>query len=254
MRSRYEVSLNNEALSSIHPNIYVSDISYTPASIKTESYTVAKRDGARINRRYIDKASVTVQFMVRIYNPIERQEVCSRIIRWARDGGNLRTSDRYEQTLQCTCDNFPAIASSHQWTDTLSLTFTAYEKPYWESINTSSITLNGTTGSGNLFVPGDAFGAYVSVTVHANAALTSAVLTVEGRTLSLTGLNVASGKDINITYTDQMIQRIMVDSTSLLDKRTGADDLIAECGKINTFSFETSASANVTFNAKGAWL
>ena len=88
----------------------------------------------------------------------------------------------------------------------------------------------------------------------AGASLSSVSLTVNGRTLSLTGLSVSNGDTIKITYDDQMIQSIKVGTTSLLGKRTGVDDLIANSGEYNTVSFTSSASVTVTFKARGLWV
>jgi len=57
-----------------------------------------------------------------------------------------------------------------------------------------------------------------------------------------------------LLYDDNMIQRIMDDTTSLLSKRTGADDLIAVCGERNRMAFTASGNADVVFSARGAWL
>ena len=95
----------------------------------------------------------------------------------------------------------------------------------------------------------------VEATITANVAISDGTitLTVGSRTLQLTGITLAQDATIVISYDDEMIQSIKSGTTSLLAYRSGADDLIAECGRNNTVSFTASASCDVEFRAKGCW-
>ena len=254
MISRYEAYLNNIALSSVDPKILILDIQYSAPSIKNEGYTLAKRNGTYIYNRYTDKTSVSISFEIRAYDTAERQAVCNEICKWAKNGGTLQTSDRPGQRLRCICDAFPTIASARNWTDALQIVFTAYALPFWEEETEKTLALTGASASGSLYVPGNIDGALIEASVKANAALSSVNLTANGKTLSLSGLSVSSGQVINITYDNALIQSIKVGSTSLLNKRTGADDLLAKCGENNVLSMSASASVNVVFKVRGLWL
>ena len=254
MRSRYEVWLNNIALSSLDPKILILDIRYATPPITNSGYTLAGRHGSYLYRRYAEKSSVNVQFAIRAYDTAERQAVCAEVAKWAKNGGLLQCSDRLGQRLRCICEAFPAINGVLSWTDTLQMTFTAFNLPFWEEELEKTLTLTGTSASGTLYVPGSVDGALIEASIKANAALSSVNLTANGKTLSLTGLSVASGQTINITYDNALIQSIKVGSTSLLNKRTGADDLVAKCGENNALSMSADASVNATFKVRGLWL
>lgn len=254
MISRYEVYLNDIALSKVHPDILILDIQHQPAQIRNTMYNVANRQGANVNKRYIDRASVVVTFEIHNYNIAQRQAIRDEIVKWAKDGGVLRTNDRIHQRLRCICETFPAVTSAKNWTDPLQIVFTAYDLPFWESLMPVELTLTGTTGSGTMYVPGTYGSALVEVTITANADITSVDLTVNGRTLTLSDLTVASGSKIRIRYDGRMIQSIKRGSTSLLKKRSGVDDLLADCGASNSFEFTASASVDVTFSVRGLWL
>ena len=59
---------------------------------------------------------------------------------------------------------------------------------------------------------------------------------------------------VTISYTeDHRILQIKQGTTSLLDKRTGDDDLIAEPGN-NTVGLTTDGAASCVFRAKGVYL
>ena len=254
MISRHEAILNGVALSSVSPLIYITDISYPAPTVQTSLYTVAKRQGGRIRRRYIDKNSVVISMMIRAYDVRRRQEICNAIGKWAKDGGILETRDRVGQRLRCVCDNFPTVTSALRWTDPVTVTLSAYEQPFWEEVFPSQLTLTGTSATGALYVPGNAEEAFIEAKITAGAALSSIAMTAGDKTMTLSGLSVASGGIITISYDDEMIQSIKTGNTSLLSKRTGADDLLAECGGETTISISASASVTAEFSARGLWL
>jgi len=254
MISRYETVLNGQPLSSISADILILDINYSPPTFQNEVYTVAKRNGGRVYRRYVDRIQVTVSFAIRAYNIAERQQICNAIQQWARKGGILQINDREGQRLRCVCETLPVVSSALKWTDPLFVTFSAYSLPFWEEVVPSVLSLSGTSGSGSLWVPGCIDGALVEVDATANASVTSLDLTVNSRTLTLSDISISSGQVIKIAYDDEMIQSIKVGSTSLLAKRTGVDDLLVDCGQSNSFSFSSDASVNVDFKVRGLWV
>lgn len=255
MRSRYEAFLNGVALSSINPDIIIHDISYGEPQIKDETFSVAKRNGARLFRRSFNPLTVTIVFEIHAYKVSERQAICQSICSWAKNGGELKTNDMDGLFLQCECTQFPTISSVMNWLDELEIEFTAYSIPFWQDVAQTSVAFDaGTSGSKSQFVGGNADVSLVEAEIVANASLSSVSLTVNGRTLSLTGLSVSSGSTIKITYDKDAIQSIKVGTTSLLDKRSGVDDLLVNCGESNTFSFSSSASVTMTYKVRGLWV
>lgn len=254
MISRYEAYLNGVALSSVSADIVILDIEYSTPGARDEMFTVAKRQGARVHRRYVEKTSVAINFAIRNYDTRVRQRICGAVVKWAKNGGILKINDREGQRLHCVCDTPPVITSALRWTDTLRVAFVAYSLPFWEEVVPSVLQLSGTQEEGLLYVPGNVDGAMVGAAITANAALSTVTLGVNGSTLTLSGLSIASGQVINITYDENMIQSIKVGSTSLLSKRTGADDLVAKCGETNTFTLSADASVTVNFSVRGLWI
>ena len=254
MISRYEAYLNGVALSSVSADILILDVEYPTPTIRTETFSVARRQGLRVHRQYIEKTSVTISFTIRNYDTRARQSICGAVAKWAKNGGILTINDRVGQRLRCVCDTPPMISSALRWGDTLRLVFVAYSLPFWEEVVPSVLQLSGTQENGLLFVPGDVDGAMVEATITANAALTTVTLGVNNLEMVLSGLSISSGQSISITYDDNMIQSIKVGTTSLLNKRTGADDLLVNCGEVNSFSISADASVTVNFSVRWLWL
>lgn len=254
MISRYDAILNGISLSRISADILILDIGYQAPSLQDTTFTVAKRHGARTFRRYFDPAVVTISFEIHSYSIRQRQAIRNAVCTWAKDGGTLKTNDRDGQFLQCVCSGFPSVESVRNWTDPLTIEFTAYVVPFWQETVPKTVSLSGTSGSADVWVPGSVDGAFVEANVKANDALTNVMLAVNGRELTLSSISVASGRTIVISYDTDGIQSIKVRSTSLLNKRTGVDDLLANCGASNNFAFVSDASVDVTFSVRGWWL
>lgn len=253
MISRYEVYLNGNSLGAINDNILVLDIAYQPPEMAYDTYTVAKRNGSRIYRYYVSKSTVTITFEIHEYSTMMRQSICQQIQRWAKSGGILTTNDRDGQRLRCVCTQFPVIQSVKKWTEPLTITFTAYSQPFWEDVNQTTMTLTGTNESGTLILPGSIAENVMEVEATPSGTLTSLSLTANGKTLTLSGLSVASGTKVTISYVDDMIQSIKAGNTSILNKRTGVDDLLVNCGEPNSVGFTANVSTTVIFKARGLW-
>ena len=253
MISRYEATLDGVALTSLSPSILITDIQYDEPGRRRETFVPAKTEGGRIVRTYKEKAKVHILFQIRAYETIMRQTICQAICAWARDGKMLQVSDRPGQRLMCVCSEMPTITSALRWTDSLTIGFEAQNPPYWQEDAETKLTLAGSNVSGLLVVPGSAPDTVVEATIIPQAALNEITLRVEDTTLTLTNLNAAVGNRITITYDDNLIQSIKNGNTSILNKRSGADDLKAYCGKSNYTSFTATAACTVIFSARGRW-
>lgn len=251
MISRYEVTLNDVALSSINHDLLILDVGYGSAGLKTGSHQLANRDGSLIYRQYRGKATVTVKFQLRIYDIDDRQGALRDVILWAKNGGILEVNDRPGQRLRCVVDSYPTISSVRNWTDPLFITFAAYENPFWEGKTVMNLVLSGSSGSGTLDVPGNYDGALVGVVVSSGGTLTTVNLTVNDTSMKISGMSVSS---FEISYDRHQIQKIRSGNTSLLRYRTGASDLLALCGASNTCSFSANTSATVNFKVRGLWV
>lgn len=254
MKSRYDAELNGVSLKSISSKILILDISYSPTRINYNRYAVAKRKGSRIYQQEIDYTDVVVSFAIRAYSVQERQTICNAVQKWAKNGGIFQTNDRPNQRLRCVLTSPPTITSVMKWTDPISMTFTAYNPPFWEEATPVTYSMSS-NGSGSIYVPGSVNGSFWEANITPNSStLTNIELTANGNIMTLEGISVAAGSTIKITYDDYMIQHIAVGSTSLLNKRHGVDDLPVLSGETNRLQVQANTASTVVFKARGTWL
>lgn len=251
MISRYNVWLNDVSLSEINPDIYVANISYQPSAVSIDVVNHARQDGQYSGvMRSIKNNRIAVQFMVRTYDTAGRQSIVQDIIGWAGKGGWLKCSDRLGQKIYVKPSKLPAIASVMGWTDVLTIEFTAYDYPFWLSENENKVVLTSGSDS-SLFLAG-VWDSFAEVEIVANAAVTSLTVVVGDSSITLNGLNLASGDVLTISYTDEHhIMEIKSNDVSLINKRTveSADDLIVNSGS-NNVSFTASGDATCTLKVR----
>ena len=259
MISRYEVTIGGHKLSRVHKDLLILDVSYDPPEIGYTIATVAMRDGVTITRQYKGKVTCTVTFELHIYGIEERQTALQDVMTWAQGSGALRTNDRPEQRLEnFVIESYPSISSVRNWTDPLTITFAAYNWPYWVDEEETTLKVSGKTGKGTLKVPGNAGmngNTLVEVDVTANAALSKITLTVGSTSIALEEISVPKNGVIKIAYNSQKVLSIKYGSKSLLANRTAksSDDLLAACGKSTNVSISASTSVSAVFRARGCW-
>jgi len=254
MTSRYEVWVNDAALSDIDPRIYVADIGYQPANVTRSSGRLAGGQGELASGwDYYGTSKTTVSCVIRAYNTSERQRVIQSIVRWAQAGGWLKTSDRPDQRIYVKPTRLPAAGSVMRWLDAVSIEFTAYEWPFWQEMNAQTVAL--TDGQTKTLRYNSALPGYAEFDIELTGSTSSVTVTVNGEHITLDNLGV-SGGHIVLSYSDEHhIQSIIHRVTSVIQKRTAdsADDLILRPGE-NTVSFEVNGSATCTVSGKGVYL
>lgn len=253
MKSRFSVVLNDIALEGLNEDICITDISYPAPAAEYAVSQYAGRSGGVAVRTPKREAVVSVTFELHIYSTQQRQNACQEIIAWAKAGGRLQTSDRVDQYLQCVCTKLPSIGSALNWTEQLTVEFTAYAVPYWRGVIPSKTTISGASAQGVIFVQGNAE-TRPSVKITANAAITELTVGFGDTSITLSGINLAAEDVVTIEHDANGILSIMQGQTSLLNKRTAlsSDDLIADCGNI-AVTIEADGEAVAEFGAEGGW-
>ena len=254
MTSRYEAYMDSVSLSGLDDSIFILDISHPAAERSRSLVNIANRSGSFLSSEKRSPISVVITFEIHKYGIADRQAVCDKVVKWA-GGSVLKTNDMTDKQLVCVCDQYPSVNSAKRWTDPITMTFTAYEFPYWEDTTQTTLTLTGTQTSGTLAVPGVIDDAFVEATITANAAVTEISLTVGSTNFTLENLELTNGDVVTIAYDSRKLLSIMHGTVSLLGKRTGAssDDLLAKCGKTVTFAVEADASVTVVFKVRGCY-
>jgi len=253
MRSRFEAYMDGKPLSHVNPKLLILDIQHEIADPNIQVEEIANRNGLKITSERQNGSSVKITFELHLYSIAERQKACQEVVKWAK-GTILETNDREGQRLICRCTEFPRIESALGWTESIDMVFTAFEKPFWEEKIETKLNLTGTSAQSDLYVPGNAGKAYVEATVTPKSTMADITLTAGNTSITLTGCGARTANPVTVAYDEKGFLKIKVGSTSILDKRTGSDDLMVECGETSTFSYTASANVDVEFRVRGLWM
>lgn len=258
MVTRYSVWLNKKGLSELDPSIIVLDIAYGAPKIANTTFARAKAPGMAVVKRHVQGTSVTITFEIHDWNTRRRQMTLQKIQQWAAKGGWLSTNDRPAQRLMVICDSLPTITSALKWTEKIKMTFTAYERPYWEDEYERQASVSGVNGNSSLYVGGVADESPVSanVTNTSGQTVNSLSLSVGDTFFEFENLGLAPGGVLKIGYDDSGILHMRVGDVSKMDKRTGAssDNLMTVCGAHTKCSVIADNAVSVIFKARGLYL
>lgn len=252
MITRYSCALNGQSLDSLDASIHITDVTELAPQQRIVT-AAASGHGLHVLRRVRERISVQVSFLIREYDTVRRREVLQKVFAWANAGGVLTTGDRPGQQLNVLCDTMPGM-SSLMWLDEMTLSFTAFETPFWESAVRQSVT---TGSSAALTLPGTADDCPVSCTVVNLGSDTLTTLTLQCGSTSMTFENLALRPGDSLVLTaESALCSAMAAGKSVLMHRTGdsADSLLADSGAVTTVSVTADQAVAATFSARGRYL
>jgi hypothetical protein len=122
--------MNGVMLDSLDETIFITDIIEKPAGRDPIALPLAGTNGSRLQSNYRRSKTVLIRLMIREYDVTKRKAVYDKVVAWAQEG-RLEINDRPGQSLQVKLDEEPEI-SALKWTESLTLSLTAWEHPQWE--------------------------------------------------------------------------------------------------------------------------
>ena len=259
MRTKISVALNGIELHSLDGRIILQGVDEGSASWNITTGNRAGNSGQHvtgIEKRYRD---VIVNFAIaEKRDMIQRANIIQMVCAWAAAGGDLTVSYRDRQKLRVVCTALPSVKNLDKWAETYSITFRAYQVPFWVSMDPESATISaGTSGSASLRVKESAGGKLCFEATNSSGSTVDAVTVgANGKTLTFSSLGLVNGEKLIGDYDDNDIQRLRIlnGSTyrSVLDKRTGADDVLLNCGG-NTISVTSGSALSWKVYTYGRW-
>ena len=262
MNTRYALWLNNQGLHDLDERIIITDVQESAPRMRTVTAANAHYDGQRVTRRTRQSLSLTVSFLIREYDTARRKHLCSTVCAWANTGGWLTISDRPGQRLRVCCETLPAVSSSLRWTEPLTITFTAWEMPFWQDespVRTFLSVSAGKAASAVIRPHGDAPCTFLEGSFTNTGTANVSSLTIAAGS-SVFHLNdpalIPPGATLTIGYDDNLLLYIRTGDASMLHARSAdsSDDLTLTPGRPCAVSITGSQNLSVTLQARGLYL
>ena len=185
----------------------------------------------------------------------ERRRLFDLVNAWALRKGWLTMTGMDGRRLYVDKVILPGSGDLWNWTAEFTTTFRAYNVPFWQDETPATVT-NGNITSGRMTigVPGmvetvlDAEMKNISGMTIPNISISTG-----GRTITLNGVNLAGNATLTISHGTDGLLRITAGGVSVLDKRTGADDLNVEPGN-NIVTIAAERAGSLTVRNWGRWI
>ncbi|MBR4082537.1 MAG: hypothetical protein IKK21_12200 [Clostridia bacterium] len=251
MISRFACWMDGQGLHDIDPAILVLDVTESAPETEVRAAAPARRLSL----------TVTVTFLLRERSPVRRAAVMEKIAAWTA-GSRLTVSYRPEQQLRCQCTSLPAAVSALKWHAPLTVAFTAFDCPYWETRQAAAawITPAVATGEATLLSAGYAPAPAEALVINQSGQTVNTLRLDCGDTfLAFSGLGLASGERLLITHDDHHRLQLTIlgeGSRSVMDKRTAQshDELIALPRRSNRVAVTADQPVTAKFTARGRFL
>ena len=256
----HRVALNGTQLDSIDERIIIKSIEEGAGKETITAVSMGTGAGQRITNRRRDTLDVTVKFSMNIdpENLEDRSETLEKINAWAAGGGWLTINYRENRRLLVICAQAPGAGDIWEWTTVYAITFRAYSVPYWEEdAPVTAISGTAANGSMNIAVAGSAE-APVEIMVKNMSGMTinNLRINVGGKEMKFSGLGLGGSAELIIDHIHTatlFCMRARVGNTSVMEKRTGADDFTVSPGN-KAVSWSADRAVRVTASVRGRFV
>ena len=156
--------------------------------------------GLRVLGQKRTQLTVRVEVVIReIHDLSIRRQAIKALCAWAQPG-RLTLSNHPDEYLECVVVKRPALGTDRDYTQTFVVELAAIACPYWQARFPVSASGAGESGTVTLRPDGTVDRLPLSFTVTAQAALTAFSASVNGKTISLSGLELAEGDALRLYY------------------------------------------------------
>lgn len=254
----HRVALNGTQLDSLDNRIIIKAIEEGAGKETISATPAGSRHGQRVQRKRRDYLDVNVKFSLNEDVMVTRSTLLETINKWAAAGGALTVGHRTGRVLNVICAQCPGAGDVYEWTTVYTITFRAYEVPFWQETTATTGTASGTSGSVSLTVPGSAETvAEFEFKNTSGAAFNSFSITAGASTMEFTNLGLGNNETLVVDHVGRLI-RIRIRATngttyrSAMTKRTvgSSDDLYISPGS-RTVSYTSQGAGNFTVSVKG---
>lgn len=253
---RHRAALNGVQLETLDPRILVTGISELAPSMNVNT-TPRWGMGTNLTKNVPASLDVQVKFSIRIKKQDQagRAEVFSMVNGWAAGGGYLTVSHREGKRIRVSCNGITAFDDPVKWTTEYTITFRAYEAPYWEDAREWSDTFTGSSiaarviARGNLPTVADMY-----IRNDGSSSISSLTITANGKTMAFSSLSLAAGHTLAIEHDEHGFLTIKDGSTSKMSARTlsSVDDIELVPGP-NEITVSSSRQMTVEVRHRGRW-
>ena len=250
------VSLGGQQLDELDERIVIRSVN---PGVPNEALGATERMGGvgqRLTSQHWNSLDVIVTYAIDVPKTDlkTRKEIFDAVNSWALKGGWLKVNYIKNRRLYVDKVIVPGSGDLFNWTNEYTLTFRAYNVPFWTDTTPESVTKQVSNGSISIDVPGQ-----VQTVLNATLqnvcgqTISDISIKVGKNTLKFAGINLGGTATLTISHGHDGLLRAKVGDTSVYNKITGGEDLYADPG-VNTVTIESKRALKVTIEATGRYV
>ena len=265
MQLRHRVALDGVQLDSVDDRIMISRIETGEGKENIQSVSLwGDSTGSRITSIHRDSIDITVKFRIRLRKRRmeEREEVVEKVNAWAMNGGWLTTNYKTNRRIRVFRAKAAVAGDPWEWTKEYAVTFRACGVPYWQEQNAETVMFPNVSSKNITFGVNGSEKSVIEAefkNTSGSTCNTFSISTGESN-MAFTALGLADGETLAIDHEDngkRCLLRLRIRSAagvwrSVMDKRTGSDDLEVMPG-VKNISVSAGTAGTITVRCSGRY-
>ena len=251
------VALNGVQLDELDERIVIRKIVTGTPKETVQAVSRMGYAGQRMTGQHFDLLEIKVDFALDIQkrDMDVRREVFDLVKAWALRKGWLTIS--YLTGRRAYIDNVavPDLADPWDWTADYTLTFRAYNVPFWQDDTPgAAVFTTGTSGSRTMDISGNVKSVLdAEFRNMSGKTINNFSINAGGNVISLSSLGLGGSATLTIDHDAAGLLRIRAGNTNVYQKYTGADDLYVNPGTV-AVSFNSDRAGLLTVRNYGRWI
>ena len=250
------VALGGVQLDEIHEAIVIRGVD---AGVTHETISAVSRMGGfgqRVTGKHWDSLDVSVRFAIDIPKKRmeERKAVFDAVIAWARAKGWLTFNYLTNKRMWVDHVVFPDSGDMWDWTGEFTITFRAYNVPFWQDEIPNQAGADLSSG-GRLYVTvGGNVESVLDVTFQNRSGMViqNFQISTPVSSIVLTDISLGGSETLTISHGTDGLLRIRAGSRSVYEKYTGTDDLFVNPGVV-TVDWSATRAGRITVQSYGRY-
>ena len=250
------VSLGGVQLDELDEHIVIRSINPGVPNEKLSTTDRMGGVGQRLTTQHWNSLDVNVTYAIDLPRKKlkERKEIFDLVNSWALKGGWLKVNYIRARRLYIDKVIIPGSGDLYNWTNEYTITFRAYNVPFWTDTTAESVKKKITKGDIKITVPGQVQTVLNATLQNVSGQTISDISIKTGKnTLTFKGINLGGSATLTISHGNDGLLRAKVGSTSVYNKITGGEDLYVMPGE-NTVTIESKRAVQATIEAVGRYV
>ena len=250
------VALGGVQLDELHESIVIQRVDPGTPQRNISAVSMMGGAGQRITGDHWEKLEVVVEYGIDLpKRQMElRRQIFDAVNAWAIRGGWLTVGWMPNRRAWVDKVELPSSGDMWEWTKSYTITFRAHAVPFWVDEMPVQVTNQLiTSGSVSIEVGGNVESVLdVSFANRSGMTIYNFRISAGGNTIVLSSLGLGGSETLNISHGTDGLLRITAGGRSVLDRRTGADDLYVLPGA-NTVTIQSDRAGTLTVRNYGRY-